>query len=247
MSQMPRTWAAAALKTERFPWSRRWFALQASIAIGNLWISLVVPFTYVYDRTGEKRHTVQFRAAGIIAPTSFFFTADARGARRAGMLQRSAVKLRAGSVHQLADRPEIEIQSSGRRDQTGHRRHRTVSSSRISASPTASVSSAVKRPRVHSPDRLALEQLPDELDEREHQLPDRAPDVFRIGVPARRRRGREPVELLREGTRFRVPPRLQVGAQHVSLDARLVRGLARTWLLRDAVFGLDAFMSRGQA
>ena len=41
------------------------------------WISLVVPFTYIYDKTGEKRHTVQFRAAGIIAPSSFFFTADA--------------------------------------------------------------------------------------------------------------------------------------------------------------------------
>ena len=76
MSQMPRTWPHAAPKTEKFRWCRRWSALPASIADGNLWISLVAPFTYVYDATGEKRHTLQFRAAGIIAPTSFFFTGD---------------------------------------------------------------------------------------------------------------------------------------------------------------------------
>jgi len=45
---------------------------------GNLWISLVVPYTYVYDSTGDKRRTLQFRAAGIVTPTSFFFTRDRR-------------------------------------------------------------------------------------------------------------------------------------------------------------------------
>jgi hypothetical protein len=43
---------------------------------GNLWISLVAPYTYVYDSSGDKRHILQFRAAGIIAPTHFFFTKD---------------------------------------------------------------------------------------------------------------------------------------------------------------------------
>ena len=43
---------------------------------GNLWISLVAPYTYVYDASGDKRHVLQFRAAGIIAPTHFFFTRD---------------------------------------------------------------------------------------------------------------------------------------------------------------------------
>jgi hypothetical protein len=43
---------------------------------GNLWISLVAPYTYVYDAQGDKRHILQFRAAGIIAPTNFFFTKD---------------------------------------------------------------------------------------------------------------------------------------------------------------------------
>jgi hypothetical protein len=41
---------------------------------GNLWISLAVPYTYVYNPAGEKIRTIQFRAAGIIAATSLFFT-----------------------------------------------------------------------------------------------------------------------------------------------------------------------------
>ena len=45
---------------------------------GNLWISLVAPYTYVYDAAGDKRRTLQFRGAGIIAPTHFFFTRDRR-------------------------------------------------------------------------------------------------------------------------------------------------------------------------
>jgi hypothetical protein len=45
---------------------------------GNLWISLVSPFTYVYDSSGDKRRTLQFRAAGIVAPTHLFFTRDRR-------------------------------------------------------------------------------------------------------------------------------------------------------------------------
>ncbi len=41
---------------------------------GNLWVSLTLPYTYVYSSSGEKTRTVQFRGAGIIAPTSLFFT-----------------------------------------------------------------------------------------------------------------------------------------------------------------------------
>jgi hypothetical protein len=64
---------------------------------GNLWIAFVLPYTYVYDRDGDKTRTVQFRGAGIIAPNSLFFGIngrvlvtpglyefEARGAGRAG-------------------------------------------------------------------------------------------------------------------------------------------------------------------
>jgi hypothetical protein len=40
---------------------------------GNLWISLAVPYTYIYDRAGDKRRVVQFRATGILSPASLFF------------------------------------------------------------------------------------------------------------------------------------------------------------------------------
>lgn len=43
---------------------------------GRLWVSFVVPYTYVYDSDGEKARTVQFRGAGLIAPTSLAFSSQ---------------------------------------------------------------------------------------------------------------------------------------------------------------------------
>jgi len=45
---------------------------------GRLWISLMQPFTYVYDGAGEKLRTVQFKGADILSPNSLFFTKDGR-------------------------------------------------------------------------------------------------------------------------------------------------------------------------
>jgi hypothetical protein len=45
---------------------------------GRLWISLVQPYTYVYDAHGEKIRTVQFRAASTLSPSSLSFTNDGR-------------------------------------------------------------------------------------------------------------------------------------------------------------------------
>ncbi|MGE0862458.1 MAG: hypothetical protein AB7P34_01045 [Vicinamibacterales bacterium] len=45
---------------------------------GRLWVSFVLPFTYVYDADGEKVRTVQFRGAGLIAPSSLSFTKGGR-------------------------------------------------------------------------------------------------------------------------------------------------------------------------
>ena len=50
----------------------------AADADGNLWISLSVPYTYVYDTGGDKIRTVQFRAAGVVSPRSLYFTRDRR-------------------------------------------------------------------------------------------------------------------------------------------------------------------------
>jgi hypothetical protein len=45
---------------------------------GRLWVSLAVPYTYVFDSDGDKIRAVQFRAAGPVSPGSFFFTHDRR-------------------------------------------------------------------------------------------------------------------------------------------------------------------------
>ena len=45
---------------------------------GRLWVSFVQPVTYVYDGTGEKIRTVQFRGAGLVAPSSLWFNKDGR-------------------------------------------------------------------------------------------------------------------------------------------------------------------------
>jgi hypothetical protein len=45
---------------------------------GRLWISLMQPVTYVYDGSGEKVSTVQFKGADILSPASLFFTKDGR-------------------------------------------------------------------------------------------------------------------------------------------------------------------------
>jgi hypothetical protein len=47
-------------------------------AEGNLWVSLGVPFTYVYDGAGERLRTVQFVAAGVLSPNSLVFAPDGR-------------------------------------------------------------------------------------------------------------------------------------------------------------------------
>jgi hypothetical protein len=45
---------------------------------GRLWVSFVVPYTYVYDALGEKVRTVQFQAAGVVAPASLSFAGTGR-------------------------------------------------------------------------------------------------------------------------------------------------------------------------
>jgi len=46
---------------------------------GNLWISLMPPFTYVYDAYGDKTRTVQFKAVtGVLAPVGLSFSPTGR-------------------------------------------------------------------------------------------------------------------------------------------------------------------------
>lgn len=44
----------------------------------RVWVAFVVPYTYVYDREGDKARTVQFRGAGVMTPGSLFFGKNGR-------------------------------------------------------------------------------------------------------------------------------------------------------------------------
>jgi hypothetical protein len=77
MRQRPTTWPRRRVDDGELPLVRP--AIRAAAADANgLWISLDVPFTYVYDNRGDKIRVVQFRGVGIIAPTSLSVTSNGR-------------------------------------------------------------------------------------------------------------------------------------------------------------------------
>jgi hypothetical protein len=76
---MPTTWVTKpAAASDELPLVPAVVRTAAVDPAGNLWVSLAAPVTYVFDAAGEKRRTLQFRAAGIVAPMHLFFTTDGR-------------------------------------------------------------------------------------------------------------------------------------------------------------------------
>src|SRR6185312_9415259 len=89
------------------------------------------------------------------------------------------------SLHELSKRTEIEIEIVGReaelRADLADRRfelHQRVADGLHFL--------ARQRLLLHPPDRLTFHQPPEELDDREHQLRDRALHILGLGVPAQR-------------------------------------------------------------
>ena len=79
LQSQPTVWPGrSGDQADRIPVVRPLVRAAAADSEGQLWISFTVPYTYVYDRRGEKVRTVQFAAAGIVRPTSLFFAADGR-------------------------------------------------------------------------------------------------------------------------------------------------------------------------
>ena len=74
LAAQPSAWPTRRVEDREVPFVQPIVRTAAVDADGQLWISLVVPFTYMYDTQGDKARTVQFSATGIISPTSFFFT-----------------------------------------------------------------------------------------------------------------------------------------------------------------------------
>lgn len=70
---LPTTWPRRNARGRDVPLVIPTVRTAAAGPTGEVWISLMVPFTYVYDADGEKIRTVQFRAAGLLAPVSLHF------------------------------------------------------------------------------------------------------------------------------------------------------------------------------
>lgn len=78
VEQMPKKWPRRTVDGTELPLVVPNVRAAAVDARGQLWVTFVTPYTYVYDASGEKIRTVQFRAAGVVAPSSVFFTAKDR-------------------------------------------------------------------------------------------------------------------------------------------------------------------------
>ena len=78
LETMPTKWPTRRVEDRELPLVTPAVRAAAVDGRGRLWISLMEPYTYVYDVQGDKVRAIQFQAAGVISPTSMFFTSDGR-------------------------------------------------------------------------------------------------------------------------------------------------------------------------
>jgi hypothetical protein len=78
VATLPTTWPRRKIEGGEVPLVSPFVRTAAVDRQGNLWVSFVVPYTYVYDRDGDKIRTVQFRGAGLVTPASLFFGSKGR-------------------------------------------------------------------------------------------------------------------------------------------------------------------------
>jgi hypothetical protein len=74
----PTRWPRRRVQDREVPFVTPVVRAAAVSPAGELWISLAVPYTNVYSTDGDKVRTVQFSAAGIVAPTSLSFGQNGR-------------------------------------------------------------------------------------------------------------------------------------------------------------------------
>jgi hypothetical protein len=67
---LPTTWPTRKVGDGTYPVVPPTVRTAALDADGNLWVSLIAPFTYVYDARGDKKRTVQFDGTSGASPTS---------------------------------------------------------------------------------------------------------------------------------------------------------------------------------
>ncbi|MNC86697.1 hypothetical protein D3C83_23710 [compost metagenome] len=78
LAAQPNRWPRRRVEDREVPFVTPVIRAAAVDPRGRLWISLGVPYTYVYDLQGDKVRTVQFQAAGGVSPASLSFTPGGR-------------------------------------------------------------------------------------------------------------------------------------------------------------------------
>jgi hypothetical protein len=79
VASIPTSWTRRRTPDGELPLVMPTIRTAAADADGNLWISLMPPYTYVYDAYGDKKRTVQFKAVtGVIAPVGLSFSPAGR-------------------------------------------------------------------------------------------------------------------------------------------------------------------------
>lgn len=78
VAALPTTWPRRAIDGAEVPLVTPNVRTAALDPAGRLWVSFVVPYTYVFDTLGEKVRTMQFQAAGLAAPNSLSFPGRGR-------------------------------------------------------------------------------------------------------------------------------------------------------------------------
>jgi hypothetical protein len=78
LENMPKKWPRRTIDGAELPLVVPTVRTAAVDRGGHLWITFLIPYTYVFDADGEKIRTVQFRGAGVVQPTSLFFSGAGR-------------------------------------------------------------------------------------------------------------------------------------------------------------------------
>ena len=73
LDAQPTRWPRRRVQDREVPFVTPVVRAAAVSAQGELWISLAVPYTFVYNTDGDKVRIVQFSGAGILSPTSLSF------------------------------------------------------------------------------------------------------------------------------------------------------------------------------
>lgn len=78
LARQPTTWPTRQILERQVPLVTPLIRAAAVNARGELWISLAVPVTYVFDPSGDKTRVVRFQGAGLLTPSSLSFAPDGR-------------------------------------------------------------------------------------------------------------------------------------------------------------------------